>query len=295
MHAHSWHGCSVMMRRVPRGRRLAIVGGIAAILVLAGAGVAVTAGRGASSPAGSSDGAYYAEITATVDDLDGPRARIDGISPGAHVTHVRVWFADARHWRTEYETVEPVIEADTLVNVADGTQIWSYDESTRSYARYPLPDAAGGSWPLIGSSALIGPAPGSSIDELAAEIRANGFTAIVGELLLEHGHATPQLAEFGALRARQLAGSPLAPVHPVLLHPAAQRFPVQPEITGCLVDRHSRAHQRDRVMAKFRRVLRRTSHSGTLPSLGQWPSLGCPSNRGKVTWRAGPSDGHSRY
>ena len=166
-------------------RNAAIAGAVAVLAALAGAFLAMTVGGGDGAAGGERRGeetAFYTEVTATVVDLDGPRALVDGITSGDHVTRVGWWSADARHWRTEIELVEPALESGMLVNVADGTQIWSHQQGSGTYVRYPLPDGgAGSALPLMGVSALIGPAGAATIEEIADEFRTRGAEVTVSE------------------------------------------------------------------------------------------------------------------
>ena len=118
---------------------------------------------------------FYAEIAVEVEAQPGdPLARFGG---GNSRTAIRWWYApDPARWRWEFETVGTGIDDGIVLMVADGNDLWEYDNRTDVYRRVV------GRYASLGSEAmavpafgvLVGPVRADSVDALMAQWRERG-------------------------------------------------------------------------------------------------------------------------
>jgi len=136
---------------------------LSSLLVLSLAAVGCSSGDGAGA-------SFYAEARIEVLPAPGdPLTRV-GADTGT-VSLVRFWFVPPDRWRREIEITRSALDVGTLIEVADGEAVWTYDDRLGTYQRRD--PAAADFVPSVLFSAPVGPLDAESVDAFIVGMRRN--------------------------------------------------------------------------------------------------------------------------
>ena len=171
-------------RGMVAGTALKVTAGAAGCAVVGVAALAIwlSVGTGERAATGATPGSFYLEASVVVRSDPSPqdigRSIAGQAAPTGQPTEnrfaLRWWYQDLDHGRWELDALTPSLDQRDFVMVFDGKEQWSYDSSQNTYTSEPLQPMPPGLTvrPLM-FSAMVGPYPAASIDEVVRMLKGD--------------------------------------------------------------------------------------------------------------------------